>query len=56
MENFYIGQTLYDVYLTPEQKRAKALEVTREDVCRAARLTHFDSLYILKPENEEVAE
>ena len=56
LENFYIGQTVYDNYLTPDQMRAKALEVTREDVCRAARLTHFDSLYILKPENEEVAE
>ena len=56
LENFYIGQTIYDNYLTPDQMRAKALEVTREDVCRAARLTHFDSLYILKPENEEVAE
>lgn len=56
LENFYIGQTVYDNYSTPEQMRAKALEVTREDVCRAARLTHFDSLYILKPENEEVAE
>ena len=56
LENFYIGQTVYDNYVTPDQMRAKALEVTREDVCRAARLTHFDSLYILKPENEEVAE
>lgn len=56
LENFYIGQTIYDNYLTPDQMRAKALEVTRDDVCRAARLTHFDSLYILKPENEEVAE
>ena len=56
LENFYIGQTIYDNYLTPDQMRAKALEVTREDVCRAARLTHFDSLYMLMPENEEVAE
>ena len=56
LENFYIGQTIYDNYHTPDQMRTKALEVTRDDVCRAARLTHFDSLYILKPENEEVAE
>ena len=56
LENFYIGQTVYDHYLTPDQMRVKALEVTREDVCRAARLTHFDSLYVLMPENEEVAE
>ena len=56
LENFYIGQTVYDNYLTPDQMRAKALEVTREDVRRAARLTHFDSLYMLMPENEEVAE
>lgn len=55
LENFYIGQTIYDNYLTPDQMRAKALEVTRDDVCRAARLTHFDSLYMLMP-NEEVAE
>lgn len=56
LENFYIGQTVYDNYLTPDQMRAKALEVTREDVCRAARLTHFDSLYMLMPNDEEVAE
>ena len=55
LENFYIGQTIYDNYFTPDQMRAKALEVTRDDVCRAARLTHFDSLYMLMP-NEEVAE
>ena len=56
LENFYIGQTVYDNYHTPEQMRAKALEVTREDVQRAARLTHFDSLYMLMPNDEEVAE
>lgn len=56
LENFYIGQTIYDDYHTPEQMRAKALEVTREDVQRAARLTHFDSLYMLMPSDEEVAE
>jgi hypothetical protein len=56
LENFYIGQTIYDDYHTPEQMRAKALEVTREDVQRAARLTHFDSLYMLMPNDEEVAE
>ena len=56
LENFYIGQTIYDRYLTPDEMRAKALEVTREDVCRAARLTHFDSLYMLMPNDEEVAE
>ena len=55
LENFYIGQTIYNNYLTPDQMRAKALEVTRDDVCRAARLTHFDSLYMLMP-NEEVAD
>lgn len=56
LENFYIGQTVYDKYHTPDQMRAKALEVTREDVQRAARLTHFDSLYMLMPNDEEVAE
>lgn len=53
LEGFYIGQTLYDTYVTPDEKRSRVLAVTREDVCRAARLTHFDTTYLLAP-NEEV--
>jgi len=53
LESFYIGQTLYDRYATPDEKRSRVLAVTREDVCRAARLTHFDTTYLLAP-NEEV--
>lgn len=55
LEGFYIGQTVYDRYCSPADMREKALAVTREDVCRAARLTHFDSIYVLTPNNEEVA-
>lgn len=55
LEGFYIGQTLYDAYATPDEKRSRVLAVTREDVCRAARLTHFDTTYLLAP-NEEVEE
>ena len=55
LESFYIGQTLYDHYVTPDEKRSRVLAVTREDVCRAARLTHFDTTYLLAP-NEEVKE
>ncbi|MBR5524842.1 MAG: insulinase family protein [Clostridia bacterium] len=54
LEGFYIGQTLYDTYLTPEELGNRLLSVTREDVCRAARLTHFDTTYLLMPEDEEV--
>lgn len=53
LESFYIGQTLYDNYITPDEKRSRILAVTREDVCRAARMTHFDTTYLLAP-NEEV--
>ena len=53
LEGFYIGQTVYDTYATPDEKRNRVLAVTREDVCRAARLTHFDTTYLLAP-NEEV--
>ena len=53
LESFYIGQTLYNAYATPDEKRSRVLAVTREDVCRAARLTHFDTTYLLAP-NEEV--
>ncbi len=54
LENFYIGQTVYDTYLTPEEMGNRLLSVTREDVCRAAELTHFDTTYLLMPEDEEV--
>ncbi len=55
LENHYIGQTLYDDYVTPDEKRSRILAITKEDVCRAARLTHFDSTYLLAP-NEEVSQ
>ena len=54
LENYYLTQTVYDNYVTPEEKRSRTLAVTKEDVCRAARLTHFDTVYLLAPE-EEVA-
>ena len=54
-EGFYMSQTVHDRYLTPEQSANKLLAVTREDVCRAARLTTLDSVYMLRP-NEEVSE
>ncbi len=52
LESYYVGQTLYDTYLTPEEAGNRLLAVTREDVCRAAQLTHFDSTYLLKPDGE----
>ncbi len=52
LERHYLGQTVYDRYLTPDEKRSRILAVTKEDVCRAARLTHFDSVYLLAPEEE----
>ena len=54
-EGWYVGQTVYDTYLTPEEAGNQLLAVTREDVCRAARLVHFDTAYLLKPQ-EEVTE
>ena len=55
LENYYLSQTVYGDYVTPDEKRSRILAVTKEDVCRAARLTHFDSTYLLAP-NEEVTE
>ena len=55
LEGFYIPQTIYDNYYTPEETRSRILAITKEDVCRAARLTHFDSTYLLAP-NEEVSQ
>ena len=54
-EGWYVGQTVYDTYLTPEEAGNQLLAITREDVCRAARLVHFDTAYLLKP-HEEVAD
>lgn len=51
-EGWYVGQTIYDTYLTPEEAGNQLLAVTREDVCRAARLVHFDTAYLLKPNGE----
>ncbi len=51
-EVFYIGQTLYDRYITPEQTVSALLAVTREEVIRVAKLVHFDSTYLLRPTAE----
>ena len=56
LEAYYLSQTIYDDYVTPDEKRSRILAVTKEDVCRAARLTHFDSTYLLAPEQEVTAE
>ena len=56
LEAYYLSQTIYDNYTTPDEKRSRILAVTKEDVCRAARLTHFDSTYLLAPEQEVTAE
>lgn len=48
-EAFYIGQTVYDRYTTPEQTVSDLLAVTREDIVRVAKLVHFDSTYLLRP-------
>ena len=54
LESFYIGQTLYDTYHTPQDMARRLSAITKEDVCRAARMTHFDTTYLLMPEDEEV--
>ena len=56
LDGFYISQTLYDRYVTPEQVGSSLLAVTREDVCRVAKLVHFDTTYLLRPKTEEEAE
>ena len=56
LEGYYLSQTVNDDYVTPDEKRSRILAVTKEDVCRAARLTHFDSTYLLAPEQEVTAE
>ena len=48
-EAFYIGQTIVDRYTTPEQTVSDLLAVTREDIVRVAKLVHFDSTYLLRP-------
>ncbi len=48
-EMFYISQTVYDLYTTPEETANQLLDVTKEDVCHAAGLVHFDSTYLLCP-------
>jgi len=56
LESYYLSQTIYENYITPDEKRSRILAVTKEDVCRAARLTHFDSTYLLAPEQEVTAQ
>ncbi len=53
-EGWYLSQTLHDRYTTPADTAAQLAAVTREEVCRAAQLVHFDSVYLLCPETEEV--
>ncbi len=52
-EGFYVSQTVYEHYKTPEQVANELRAVTREDVCRVARLVHFDTAYLLCPQGEE---
>ncbi len=52
LENFYMAQTVHGNYHTPEEAGNRLLAVTRDEVCRAARLTHFDSVYLLLPDEE----
>ncbi len=55
-EGWYVGQTVYEHYITPAEAGEQLAAVTREDVCRAAKLVHFDTTYLLKPTQEEVAD
>ncbi len=52
-EAWYLSQTLYDRYTTPEDTVAALSAVTRDEVCRAARMVHVNSVYLLHPEEEE---
>ncbi|MBE6777906.1 MAG: insulinase family protein [Ruminococcaceae bacterium] len=52
-EAWYLSQTLYDRYTTPKDTVAALAAVTRDEVCRAARTVHLDSVYLLHPEDEE---
>ncbi len=54
IESFYSTQTLYDRYTTVEETVAALKAVTRDEVQAAARALHFDTTYLLCPENEEV--
>ena len=54
-EAYYVSQTLYDRYTTPEEVANRLLTVTREDVCRVAQLVHMDTTYLLRPVTEEVS-
>lgn len=54
-EKFYVSQTVYDRYTTPEQTANAMRTLTREDVCRVAKLVHFDTTYLLCPQGEEEA-
>lgn len=56
LERHYVAQTVYDDYPTPEEMGSRLAGVTREDVQRAARLTHLDSVYLLLPDEEVSAQ
>ncbi len=47
------AQTVYDRYQTPEQAVSALMQITRDDVCRAAKLVHFDATYLLRPQQNE---
>ncbi len=49
-ESWYVGQTLHEQFTTPAQTVSELLGVTREDVCRVAKLVHFDTTYLLRPQ------
>ena len=56
----FIGPPLRDSFrdyfhMTPEEAGNRLQEITREDVCRVARLTHLDSTYLLQPAGKEAA-
>lgn len=54
LDIWYAGQSIFDHYYSPEEAGQKLAAVTREDVCRAARLTTFDTFYLLRPQTGEV--
>lgn len=53
-ERYYMSQTVYDRYETPEKAVSALQAVTAEDICRVARTLHLDTTYLLCPQNEEV--
>ena len=52
-EGWYAAQIVCSVYTTPEKAANAVRAVTREDVCRVARLAHRDTTYLLCPDEKE---